>query len=341
MAIEPDADTWERDRRGTKRDRTARLLQVFHILHQSGETGIRADEVGRLTGMSKRSAYRDIKALEGELGMPLWNPGNGRWAVESGAFLPPLSLTVREAMAVVLAARLMTRYADKYDPDLAGAFIKLANNLPAALQAHVARTLHELAERRVDLAFNRHVADLTKAWADRRVVQFKYARAHDSGAGRDVRDAVVHPYLLEPSLATHALYLIGHDETRNAVRTFKVERILDLSVLPRTFEPPDAEQLSRYLRAAWDMIADQPVIEVVLRFAPGVAARVQEATWHPSQRVSPLPDGSLEWRARVAGPVEIRLWILSWGDDVEVVAPVALRRDVAATLDRARARYEG
>ena len=332
-------EAWERDRRGTKRDRTARLLQVFHILHQSGDTGIRAEEVGRLTGMSKRSAYRDIKALEGELGMPLWNPTNGRWAVESGAFLPPLSLTVREAMAIVLAARLMTRYADKYDPDLAGAFIKLANNLPAALQAHVVRTLDELAERRVDQGFNRHMADLTKAWAERRVVQFKYAPAQYAGGGGAVRDAVVHPYLLEPSLATHALYLIGHDETRAAIRTFKVERILDLSILARTFEAPDAVELSRFLRSAWDMIADQPLVEVVLRFSPAVAARVQEATWHPTQRVEPRPDGSLDWRAKISGTVEIRVWVLQWGDDVEVLAPASLRRDVAATLDRARARY--
>jgi predicted DNA-binding transcriptional regulator YafY len=341
MTLEPDDEAWERDRYGNKRDRTARLLQVFHILHQHGEAGVRAEEVGRLTHMSKRSAYRDIRALESELGMPLWNPRNGYWAVQSAAFLPPLSLTVREAMAVVLAARLMTRYADKYDPDLGGAFIKLAATLPASLRSHVALTLHELAERRVDEGFNRHVGALTRAWAERRVVRFSYAPASYDGTPVVPREAVVHPYLLEPSLATHALYLIGHDETRDAIRTFKVERIGDLSVLARTFEPPDAEGLARHLRAAWDMIADQPLTEVVLRFAPAVAARVQEATWHPTQRVGALPDGSLEWRAKVSGTVEIRLWVLSWGDDVEVLAPASLRRDVAATLDRAHARYGG
>ena len=33
-------------------------------------------------------------------------------------------------MAVVLSARLMVRYADKYDPDLAAAFEKLEEVLP-------------------------------------------------------------------------------------------------------------------------------------------------------------------------------------------------------------------
>ena len=79
----------------------------------------------------------------------------------------------------------------------------------------------------------------------------------------------------------------------------------------------------------------------MLRFAAGVAARVLEATWHPTQTVATEPDGSLRWQATVSGTIEIRLWILSWGDDVEVVAPASLRDDVAATLRRAATRYDG
>jgi len=37
----------------------------------------------------------------------------------------------------------------------------------------------------------------------------------------------------------------------------------------------------------------------------------------------------------VAGSIEIRLWILSWGDEVEVLAPPGLRDDVLATHRRA------
>ena len=61
-----------------------------------------------------------------------------------------------------------------------------------------------------------------------------------------------------------------------------------------------------------------------------------EATWHPTQTVTAEADGSLRWRATVSGTIEIRLWILSWGDDVEVLEPAALRNDVADTHRRAR-----
>ena len=93
------------------------------------------------------------------------------------------------------------------------------------------------------------------------------------------------------------------------------------------------------LERAWDIIADQPPVTVVLRFVPEVAARVREATWHPSQALREEPDGSLTWSATVAGTIEIRLWILQWGSDVEVLEPADLREDVAATLERALTRY--
>ncbi len=322
-----------------KRDRLARLLSVLRVLHAHGEAGVRPSEIARRTGMATRTVYRDLKALETEMQVPLWSE-NGRWGVQPGAFLPPLRLTLPEAMAVFLSARLVTRYADKYEPNLASAFEKLEEGLPDALREHVERTLDDLAQRRIDEGFNRHVEDLTRAWAERRVVRFRYVPARYDGTEREPRWAEVRPYLLEPSLATHALYLIGHDETRDAIRTFKVERILDLSVTPRTFEAPDGGALATTLRRAWDIIADQPETEVVLRFAPSVSARVGEATWHPSQQIAELADGSLEWRATVAGTIEIRLWILSWGDEVEVIAPESLRVDVAATLLRAAARYQ-
>jgi CRISPR-associated endonuclease/helicase Cas3 len=46
-------------------------------------------------------------------------------------------------------------------------------------------------------------------------------------------------------------------------------------------------------------------VEVVLRFSPHVARRVQETRWHRSERTEPQPDGSLVWRAQIAEPKEM------------------------------------
>ncbi len=125
-----------------------------------------------------RGAARDVraervprpKALEGEVGLPTWSE-EGRWGILESAFLPPLKLTLSEAMAVFLGARLMVRYADKYDPDLGSAFEKLAASLPDPLRDHVGRSLDVLQDAPLDPDFIDHVRQLTRAWADRRVVE--------------------------------------------------------------------------------------------------------------------------------------------------------------------------
>ncbi len=330
--------TMDEERGSAKRDRLARMTRILALLNAHPD-GMKPAEIAHRVDSSVRTVYRDLRSIEGELGMPLWSDG-GRWGIEAEAFLPPLKLTRSEAMAVVLSARLMVRYADTYDPDLAAAFEKLAAILPPALREHVDRSLDALSRRRTDETFSRHVHLLTQAWAERRVVVFDYAPAPYAPEAAP-RSARVHPYLIEPSLTTHALYLVGWDETRRAMRTFKIERMQDVALTPESFPPPSEDLVEGMFERAWDIIADQDPIDVVLRFSPTVASRVREARWHPSERVEATTDGGLTWRATVAGPIEIRLWILSWGDDVEVLEPASLRDDVAATHRRAAARYDG
>lgn len=332
-----ETDDYGDDRPSGKRDRLARFYRVLRVLESRGESGATVEEIARQTNVSRRTAYRDLRALEGELGIPVWSDG-GRWGVEGSAFLPPLKFTRAEAMAVILAARLVVRYADEYDVDLAGAFGKLAGALPPVLSEHVNRSIEAMARRPTDAEYSHHLRLLTQAWAERRTVRFTYdASIHDRA--RRSREAVVRPWYLEPSLATHALYLIGWDETRAAVRTFKVDRIRDLSITPHHFDPPEGT-IDQAMRSAWDIIADQPETDVVLRFDPAVAARVRETTWHPSEQSEVSADGSLIWRAHVAGTIEIRVWILSWGHQVEVLQPAELRDEVAAIHRVGAARYE-
>jgi proteasome accessory factor B len=329
--------TFEEDRGGGKRDRAARLMRVAGLLAAHPD-GMHPKDIAERLGMSVRNVYRDLHALESEVNLPVWAE-DGRWGMNAEAFLAPLKLTLSEAMAIFLAARLMVRYADKYDPDLGSAFEKLEENLPETLRAHVARSLDVLQRAPLDPGFIEHVRLLTRAWAERRVVEIEYEGAAYEGRAGEVSQRVVRPWLIEPSLQTHALYLIAWDEGREAMRTFKIERIRAVRLTPRSFERPEAASLEAELRKGWDIIADQEPVQVRLRFSPAVADRVLETRWHPEQRTERQADGSLLWSTTVSGTIEIRLWILSWGDDVEVLGPESLRADVAATLARASARY--
>src|SRR6476469_8347405 len=169
----------DEERSSSKRDRLARMTRLIALLNAHPD-GMKPAEMARRVDSSVRTVYRDLKSIEGELGMPLWSEG-GRWGVDADAFLPPLKLTRSEAMAVVLSARLMVRYADKYDPDLGSAFEKLAAVLPETLREHVARSLDVLQDAPLDPDFIERVRLLTRAWAERRVVDIEYEGAAFEG----------------------------------------------------------------------------------------------------------------------------------------------------------------
>jgi proteasome accessory factor B len=324
------------ERAGSKWDRAARYLKIAQVLHAHGESGISAADLARQVGVSKRTIYRDLDAMDLDAGVAIWNEG-GRFGLAAGTFLPPLALTLPEAMAFYLAARLLSKATDELDVEIIGAFVKLAQVLPPVLAEQLHETADAFADTPRDETFTRVLRTLTEALAGRRVVQIDYeAGVYDPSKG--VRRLRLHPYAIEPSAQTRALYVIGYDEDRQARRTFKVERILSAALTPEAF-PAQSSTVASEMRAAWDVISDAPPVDVVIRFGPDVAQRVAETRWHPSQSETPEQDGSLLWRARVSGVLEIRSWILGWGPDAQVLEPADLRDWVATRHAEAAARY--
>ena len=325
-----------RDRGSAKWDRAARYLKIAMILRDHPD-GIAAQALADRVGVSKRTVYRDLGAMDFDAGLPIWQDA-GKFGLEKEAFLPPLALTLHEATTLFLAARMLAKASDEHDTELIGAFVKLAQILPPVLAQHIQETVDAFATTPPNDRFTRVFRVLSEAWAQRRVVEIEYdAGVYDpTKAARKTR---VQPLAIEPSALTHALYLMGWDESRKANRTFKVERILTASLTPETFEPRAGAATARELLRAWDVIADEDPVRVVIRFSVAVAKRAAETRWHPSQELEPQDDGTLIWRGLVSGMREIKIWIMGWGADAEVLEPPELRADLTAEFARAAAQY--
>ncbi|HEX2194425.1 MAG TPA: WYL domain-containing protein [Candidatus Limnocylindria bacterium] len=333
-----DAELAPDDRAGRKRDRLARLLRVVSILYTrgSGESGVAVTDIARLTGMTTRTVYRDIRALEDELGVPVFQAGRGRYGIENKYFLPPLRLTVPEAVVLFLSSRLIARWSDEYDQAVISAFTKLADLLPQPIARHVAATMLRVGRADTNEPFTRNFALVAQGWADGRILEFDY-----EPAGAERRRARVRPFFLEPDAYGRSVYLIGWDETVDAMRTYKVERIRSATLTADRYEIPEDFDADRWLANSWAIWSSDGtrVVSVRLRFDRSVASRVRESVWHRSQRLTELDDGGVELTVQVAGIVEIRPWIMSWGDAVEVLEPPELREVVATSVRRLAERY--
>jgi proteasome accessory factor B len=334
-------DGWDEgavDRAARKRDRLARLLAVASILYSKGSTeaGVPVSEIAALTGMTTRTVYRDIRALEEELDVPVFQAGRGRYGIERKFFLPPLRLSVPEAIVLFLAARLIARWSDQYDAAVVSAFTKLADALPQPIARHVTATMIAVGEHHPDEPFSRSFSAVARGWAEGRVVEIDY----DPGTAPRKRTRV-HPYFLEPDAALRSVYLIGHDETSDAMRTYKVERIRTAILTTDRYEIPDEFDPDAWLANSWGIWSSDgtPTARIRLRFDASVAHRVREAVWHRSQHLTELDGGGLEMEVTVAGIVEIQPWILSWGGAAEVLEPAELRDAIAESVRRAAERY--
>lgn len=320
-----------------KRDRTARLVGMAHLLYQHPH-GLTAQQIAERVGMHVRTVYRDLRALDEEVGVAIWQDGN-RYGAEPTSFLPPLKLTLQEAVTLFLSARLMERYQDRRNPHVVSAFNKLASVLPALIAQHVHAAVAEMAERPRDDSRARVFDVLATAWAEGRKVRVWYP--YTSRGGRTyLNERLVAPYFLEPSATGHSAYLIGHDGYTGKVRTFRVERIQQIELTAEDFEVPSDFDPAERLRHAWGVSDEEPT-DVHLRFHDiAAAARARETRWHQSQHETTNEDGTLDLRFRVGGVTEITPWVLSWGDTVEVIGPPALRERIARVAQQLAGRYE-
>ena len=301
-----------------------RLLQIEALLLGHPE-GLSQAEIARRLGVNRSTIYRYLPELGTRFAV--YETDDGRLAIDRDHYLMHVRLTLHESMGLHLAARLMATRMDKQNPHAAAALRKLGlalEKLAPRVSVHLkasAQVMEDQAQRH-DPVFLDVLETLTQAWSQERMVRLWHRHAP---SGR-VYEYEFAPYFIEPYAVGQTMHVIGWCETLGAMRTFKLERIQRIELIPQTYTIPEEFDAREKLADAWGIwYTDAEPVEVVLRFHPRVAGRVRETRWHRSEDVEEQPDGSLIWRARVAEPQEMLPWIRGWGADVEVVEPESLR----------------
>lgn len=323
-----------------KAKRLRRLERRILVNHISRWPPLNIKDLAEDYGVSVPSIRRDLDELGGDGHIPLLVEENLIYVDEDWKVpVLPIILSLSEATALFLAARLLVRYSDEPNPAIISALDELADALPPNIASHVRRT-SDFYTPAPDPAFAPIFAAIAQGWAEHRQVKISYLPA----SGNEPREHVISPYYIEPGPLGYAFYIIAHSSLSGRVSVFKMERIqnatltADLFTLPSDFDP------LVYLSAAWgvmgpDYIGQEP-IAVRLRFSPAVARRVKETHWHPTQKLTDLPDGGCEMTVQVAETLEMLPWLRGWAHNIEVVEPSDLRDRIAAEARLTAAIYE-
>jgi predicted DNA-binding transcriptional regulator YafY len=316
---------------GNKRQRQEDI--ELRLLNTPG--GLTPSELARALGVDRSTIHRDLNEIETRL--MLMQHEDGRYSIDRTSYTRNVSLSDAEALTIYIALRRFIRQTSLAPTFFATAIQKIAI---ALRHTSLRQSLGEAAavfgdERSASPSQTEVWNRLLQAWYERVRVQIDYQK----GRQNQVETHEFDPYLFEPAVLSHGVYIIGWSHTRGELRTFKLDRIRQVRLTARTFEPDETIQPDDLLRHAWGVWYGSQLTEVVLRFDAGVAARVRETLWHPSQQLREQPDGSLLWSVRIAGTLELVSWIRGWGHEVEVLAPESLRREIADSLRHAAARY--
>jgi len=319
-----------------KRSRISRVMQILTTL-QAGKSYAVGD-LSKMFGTSRRTIFRDLKELQA-IGVPYrYDTRTGGYTIEPEFFLPPVNLSLQEALSLLLLAhKARDQIQLPFKNSALLAALKIENNLPIKIRQYCTTALQNISIRAGAQApfrtstssveshsagLDKTFAQLQQAIAKKRKVNIRYQSLFEG----TIIDVELCPYHLLYN--NRAWYVLGHSSLHKSVHTFKLNRIRELKTTEKCFVDSENFDVYDYLGRAWSMIPEGRIYNIKLRFLPKVANNVAEVQWHSTQKVVSNSDGSATVEFRVDGLGEITWWILGYGDQVQVIAPKALRKKV-------------
>ncbi len=286
-----------------------RLFQIVYLLLEKGT--MTAPELSRALEVSVRTVYRDVEALS-IAGVPVYaTPGKhgGVSLMPNYAFDKAL-LSDEEQNQILYAIQSLRAAEQPVDA--------LLNKLGGLFQKQNANWIEADFSRwglvKTDgVKFDR----LKSALIGRRALEIVYC----SSSGETGRRVILPVKLV---FKDKSWYLQAYCRAAEDYRLFKVNRILEMTVLEEQFsdlpgEPPPIEIESP------DISRFSPVS---LRFSPAAAFRVYDE--FDRSLIVREPDGCLLVSARMPEDGWVLSYLLSFGQEVTVLAPSALHAQITA-----------
>jgi predicted DNA-binding transcriptional regulator YafY len=193
--------------------------------------------------ISVRTVYRDIKSLA-ELGIPVSFEQPKGYFVVQGFFLPPLSLTIDEANALILMTSLSEKFADK-------SITKYCNSALIKLKAVLRYSDKDKAELislntsiwspSDEQPDNEYLSTIQKAIANKTILEIEYTNNQNQFSKRELEPIGLAYY-------SNQWHLIAWCWKRKEYRDFKIKMISKLRDTFEAFKKTDHHTLNEYIK---------------------------------------------------------------------------------------------
>ena len=213
--------------------RLSRLTAILTQLQTKRLT--KASELAEKFLVTKRTIYRDIKALE-MAGVPILVEEGKGYSLMEGYRVSPIMFTESEAYALITAEQLILK---NKDSSFVKEYSEAINKIKSVLRNNTKDKSNLLSDRvlfRINSNNNRtshFLSTIQLAMTNFKLIKIKYQSSENKQS-------------TERSIVPFAMYstqenwlLIAYCRLRKDFRTFRIDRILDLFTLNEEFEPHD------------------------------------------------------------------------------------------------------
>ena len=302
-------------------------------LFLAGRTGATLAEIEARFECDRRRAQRMLAALRDllpQLERLVDEERRPRWRLPASSVMPFLAPSSDELAALAMAPGILERDGAIGEASrLRQLDAKIRVMIPNTARARLAVDEEALLEA-LGLAARpgpRPVANseideiISHALKARRCLRIHYA-SRGAAAPRWRR---IEPYGL---LLGTRRYLVALDVgKKGAYRHFRVDAILAAKLEEAYFNPDPEFDLTVHARRGFGSFerADE-YGEVVWRFSPEAVPHAHRYLFHPDQVLEPQDDGALIVRFFASGHLEMAWHLYMWGDKVEVIRPMVLKK---------------
>ncbi|MDE7334566.1 MAG: YafY family transcriptional regulator [Lachnospiraceae bacterium] len=283
-----------------------RLIQIIFLL--LSRESITAKQLAEEFGVSTRTIYRDINILS-IAGIPITSQKGygGGLSLLQGFSLDKSYFTKTEQSNIIQALQILksSNYpdADKTLSKVAGLF---SHNLQSEwLEIDFSYWGSPEKERN-------NITALERAIINKYVITFTYFNSELT-----VTSQTVEP--LKLAFKSYAWYLIAYSQHKNDIRTYKMSRIRDIQITNQLFSRELPADFS--ITPAYKEEYNIPVFK--LHFSEKIAYKVYDE--FQEKYIKKLDDGSLEVTFRYRLSDWTFLYLLSFGEYVEIIEPVEAR----------------
>lgn len=284
--------------------------------------------------LSGRTAQRDIDFMRDRIDAPLkYNPRHRGYCYTDDTYeLPSLWISESNILALSIAVRLASTIPDQALKDQ---LCRLIDQIPIKFGDKSSSCLERLSARisvkNIEYSFvDRQIFRQTvESLFAERSINIIYYSPH----AETITERTVHPlHLIHYMGSWHLISWCGN---KMELRNFALSRIRNITLANENLTlPRDLPELKEYTRQYFGIMQGDNSTEVLLRFNSRISSRIVEQIWHPQQRSTPNPDGSLTLCFPVADFRELVKIILSYGADIEVLQPQELKVLVKEEIDR-------